>query len=39
MHMISWAKLGRCLLGGLMEWAVMALFTAFSAGMIWIIGT
>lgn len=37
--MMSCAKLGRRLLGGLMEWAVMTLFTAFSAGMIWIIGT
>lgn len=37
--MMCCATLVRRLLGGLVEWAVMVLFTAFSAGMIWIIGT
>ena len=37
--MISFANLLRSLLGGLVEWALMTLFTAFSAGLIWIIGS
>jgi hypothetical protein len=37
--MISGAQILRCLLGGLVEWALMTLFTAFSAGLIWIIGS
>ncbi len=37
--MISFDTIVRRLLGGVVEGAVMALFTAFSAGVIWIIGT
>ena len=37
--MMGMAKLGRRLLSGLVEWAIMTLFTACSAGMFWIIGS
>ena len=36
--MMGAAKFCRRLLGGLLEWAIMTLFTACSAGMVWIIG-
>ena len=37
--MISCENILWRLLGGVVEGAAMALFTAFSAGVIWIIGT
>ncbi len=36
--MMGVSKLGRRLLGGLLDCAIMTLFTAGSAGMVWIIG-
>ncbi len=37
--MTVWTKFRRRLLGGLAECAVMTVFTACSAGTIWIIGS
>jgi hypothetical protein len=37
--MISCQKFLWLLLGGVVEGAIMALFTAFSAGMLWIVGS
>ena len=36
--MMGVTKFVHRLLGGLLEWAIMTLFTACSAGMVWIIG-
>lgn len=36
--MMGGVTIWRCLLGGLLEWVMMSLFTAFSAGFIWMLG-